>query len=98
MTMKDDLLTALKELQEASLAMISGLPSIRHLAQEQAKTTHFASGVTAIVGLAGTCNGLVSLHSSQTLALGFTTQMPGMDVSEVGDDVNDALGEIANMI
>jgi chemotaxis protein CheX len=68
------------------------------ISHEVEAVTHFTNSVTAMVGLAGTCNGMVCLHTSQTLALIFTAQMLGMDESEVGDDVNDALGEIANMI
>jgi chemotaxis protein CheX len=61
-------------------------------------TTHFSHSVTAMVGFAGLFNGLLSLHVPQTLALKFTSSMLGMEVTELDDDVNDALGEIANMI
>ena len=75
-----------------------GIEDVQHIPQELEAVTHFKNSVTAMVGLAGTCNGMVCVHTSQTLALGFTAQMLGMDVSEVGDDVSDALGEIANMV
>lgn len=61
-------------------------------------TTHFSHSVTAMVGFAGLFNGLLSLHVPQTLALKFTSSMLGMDVTELNDDVSDALGEIANMV
>ncbi|QEM67449.1 chemotaxis protein CheX [Geobacter sp. FeAm09] len=61
-------------------------------------TTHFSHSVTAMVGFAGLFNGLLSLHVPQTLALRFTSGMLGMEVTELDDDVNDALGEIANMV
>lgn len=79
-------------------ATMVGIGDILHLTQEVEAGTHFRNSVTAMVGLAGTCNGMVCLHTSQNLALGFTAQMLGMDVSEVQDDLDDALGEIANMI
>jgi len=60
--------------------------------------THFRECITAMVGFAGFFTGLVSVHVPQTLALRFTSSMLGMDVTEMNDDVNDALGEIANMI
>jgi chemotaxis protein CheX len=75
-----------------------GVGDIEHLQREVELATHFENSVTAMVGLAGTCNGMVCLHVSRDLALGFTAQMLGMDVSEVADDMDDALGEIANMI
>jgi chemotaxis protein CheX len=75
-----------------------GVEEINYLSQEVEAVTHLKNSVTAMVGLAGTCNGMVCLHTSRALALCFTAQMLGMDVSEVEDDVNDALGEIANMI
>ncbi|HEX9006641.1 MAG TPA: chemotaxis protein CheX [Bacteroidota bacterium] len=60
--------------------------------------THFKDCVTAMVGFAGFFNGVVSVHASEALAMKFTSQMLGIDVDEVGEDVVDALGEIANMI
>jgi len=60
--------------------------------------THFSDCITAMVGFAGFFNGLVSLHVPKSLALRFTSSMIGMEVTEVDADVNDALGEIANMI
>ena len=76
-----------------------GIDDVRHLAQEvEPAPSRFKDSVTAMVGLAGSCNGLVCMHTSQKSSLCFTAQMLGMDVSEVADDVTDALGEIANMI
>jgi len=74
-----------------------GVEDIKPLPREE-RTLQFDKSVTAMVGLAGTCNGVVCLYASQTLALAFTAQMLGMDVSEVADDMGDALGEITNMI
>lgn len=60
--------------------------------------TKFQYSVSGMVGLAGIYSGLISVHCPQTLALKMTSNMLGMDVEEVGDDVDDALGEIANML
>ena len=60
--------------------------------------TSFHCSVTGMVGLAGTYTGILSIHCPQSLALRITSNMLGMDVEEVGADVNDALGEIANML
>ena len=60
--------------------------------------TSFHCSVTGMVGLAGTYTGILSIHCPQSLALRITSNMLGMEVDEVGEDVNDALGEIANML
>lgn len=58
----------------------------------------FHDTVTSMVGLAGSHSGTLAIHCPKTLALRITSSMLGMDVGEVDDDVNDAMGEIANMI
>lgn len=75
-----------------------GVDDVMHLPIQIDITTHFSECITAMVGLAGTYNGLVSIHIPWTLSLSFTSLMLGMEVAEQNDDVNDAIGEIANMI
>lgn len=58
----------------------------------------FRDTVTSMVGLAGSHCGTLAVHCPKPLALKITSNMLGMEVAEVDDDVNDALGEIANMI
>jgi len=58
----------------------------------------FHCSITGMVGLAGSYTGILSIHCPQPLALKITSNMLGMEVEEVGEDVNDALGEIANML
>jgi chemotaxis protein CheX len=60
--------------------------------------TRFHCSITGMVGLAGTYTGILSVHCQQAFALRITSNMLGMDVEEIGEDVNDALGEIANML
>lgn len=60
--------------------------------------TKFHCSITSMVGLVGTYTGILSIHCPQSLAMKITSNMLGMDVDEVGEDVNDALGEIANML
>lgn len=64
----------------------------------QEPVTKFKCSITGMVGLAGTYTGILSIHCPTPLALKITSNMLGMDVDEVGEDVNDALGEIANML
>jgi chemotaxis protein CheX len=60
--------------------------------------TQFHCSITGMVGLAGSYTGILSIHCPQHLAMKITSEMLGMEVDEVGEDVNDALGEIANML
>lgn len=54
--------------------------------------TKLQCSITGMVGLAGIYSGILSIHCPQQLALRITSNMLGMDVDEVGEDVNDALG------
>ena len=60
--------------------------------------TSFHCSVTGMVGLAGTYTGILSIHCPRSFAMRITSNMLGMEIEEVGEDVNDALGEIANML
>lgn len=75
-----------------------GIDDLLHLPIQIDVTRDFQDCVTAMVGLAGQYNGLVSIHIPSPLAMNITSQMLGMEVSEINQDVNDALGEIANMV
>ncbi len=71
---------------------------LMHLPLEVDPMEHFKDSISAMVGLAGTYNGLVSIHQPISLALKVTEAMLDMEVKTVDQDVFDALGEIANMI
>jgi len=58
----------------------------------------FHETLTSMVGLAGSYSGILAVHAPKSLALRITSNMLGMEVSEIDEDVNDAMGEIANMI
>ncbi|HEY5513269.1 MAG TPA: chemotaxis protein CheX [Geomonas sp.] len=58
----------------------------------------FHETLTSMVGLAGSHSGILAIHCPKDLALRITSNMLGMEVTEIDNDVNDALGEIANMI
>jgi chemotaxis protein CheX len=59
---------------------------------------NFHETLTSMVGLAGSHSGILAIHCPKALALRITSNMLGMEVTEIDDDVNDALGEIANMV
>jgi chemotaxis protein CheX len=58
----------------------------------------FKCSITGMVGFAGTYSGVISIHCPVALALKITSNMLGMECDEVNDDLNDAIGEIANML
>ena len=63
-----------------------------------APVLNFHETVTSMVGMAGSHSGILAIHCPKKLALLVTSNMLGMEVTEVDDDVNDAMGEIANMV
>lgn len=97
-TSEDELIAGLvADVRDVFITMV-GTEDLNHLPLQISMTTHFKECLTAMVGLAGTYNGLVSVHIPWSLAISFTSLMLGMEVTEIGDDVNDAMGEVANMI
>ena len=63
-----------------------------------APVLNFHETVTSMVGLAGSHSGILAIHCPKKLALLVTSNMLGMEVTDVDEDVNDAMGEIANMV
>lgn len=60
--------------------------------------SRFKCSITGMVGFAGTYSGVISIHCPVSLALKITSNMLGVDCDEVNEDLNDAIGEIANMV
>jgi chemotaxis protein CheX len=83
------------DVQEIFNTMVGINISTCQLADVQTK---FSDSVSALVGFAGCYNGMIGLNASKNLAMSFTSNMLGMEVTECEDDVTDALGEIVNMI
>lgn len=63
-----------------------------------APVLNFHETVTSMVGLAGSHSGILAIHCPKNLALLVTSNMLGMEVTDIDEDVNDAMGEIANMV
>ena len=63
--------------------------------------TKFHCSITSMVGFAGTYSGVISIHCPVALAKTITSAMLGVteeDLEDDGDDITDAIGEIANML
>jgi len=54
--------------------------------------------LSSLIGLAGDLKGILAIHCPAAVALGITSSMLGMEVTELDEDVKDAIGEIANMV
>jgi len=86
-----------EDVREVFSTMVD-MEDLLHLPMQIDAMTQFENCVTAMVGLAGTYNGLVCLHAPLRQALAITAGMLGVEENEFNEDVRDALGEIANMI
>ncbi len=54
--------------------------------------------VSGVIGLAGTHKGVLAIHLPNITAKKLTASFLGMGEDEVEDDIDDAVGEIANML
>lgn len=54
--------------------------------------------ITGMIGLAGTHKGILAVHVPYTVAMAITSSFLMMDVTEINEDVHDAIGEVANML
>ena len=54
--------------------------------------------ITGMIGLAGTHKGVLAVHFPNQVAMDVTGSFLGMEVDEINADVQDAIGEIANML
>ncbi len=54
--------------------------------------------ISGIIGLAGAYKGNIALHFSKNIALKSISAMMGMDCDELTEEMNDAIGEIANIV
>lgn len=58
-----------------------------------------ACNVSGMIGLTGLYRGVLAVHAPKAVALSITGHLLGMDdVTEINEDVQDALGEVANML
>lgn len=71
---------------------------LMHLPLEVDPMNHFNDCISSMVGLAGTYNGLISIHQPISLGTKVAGAMLDAELDQVDQDVLDALGEIANMV
>jgi chemotaxis protein CheX len=56
------------------------------------------NSITGMVGLTGTTKGVLAIHIPHTVAFAITGNFLGIELEEVNEDVEDAIGELANMV
>jgi len=64
----------------------------------QGEINPLQSTITGMIGLAGTHRGMLAIHLPEALAKKVTGNFLGMEVEEIDNDVQDAIGELANML
>ncbi|MBA2882672.1 chemotaxis protein CheX [Desulfosalsimonas propionicica] len=60
--------------------------------------SRFQCSLSAMVGFAGFKQGNLTLHAPDAVARGLTQDFLGMEVESINEDVEDAMGELANML
>lgn len=89
-----------EKLIESTIEIFTGMVMMDvTVAGEPLKTMgSLKKSITGMVGLAGTHKGVLAVHFPKQVALAVTSSFLGMDVEEINEDVQDAIGEIANML
>ena len=62
------------------------------------ETAAIEFNLSSLIGLAGDLKGILAIQCPAEVAMGITGAMLGMEVTELGEDAKDAIGEIANMV
>jgi chemotaxis protein CheX len=62
------------------------------------KGNSLENSISGIIGLAGMRKGVLAIHLPNAVALAITGNFLGMEVAEINEDVEDAVGELANML
>ncbi len=56
------------------------------------------NSISGVVGLTGTTKGVLAIHVPHVVAFAITGNFLGIELEEVNEDVEDAIGELANMV
>lgn len=56
------------------------------------------NSISGIIGFGGRLKGMLAVHTPEEVAKAITAGFLGMPIEEVNEDVNDAIGELANML
>jgi len=93
MDFTEKIIAVTKEIFETMIMVdvTPGIPLEEHVSK-------FRCSMSAMVGFAGYKQGNLALHTPAKVAMGLTQDFLGMDINEINADVEDAMGELANML
>ena len=93
MDFKEKIVEATTEIFETMIMVevTPGQPLTEHISR-------FECSMSAMVGFAGFKQGNLTIHAPDQVAKGLTQDFLGMEVNEINEDVQDAMGELANML
>ena len=85
---------------EATMKVLETMASTKAKAQKAyVKKDKKATGdVSGIIGITGEAMGTISVSFSASSILAIVSKMFGEEMSEINDDIGDAVGELTNMI
>ena len=93
MDFKEKIIDATREIFE-TMIMVDVTPG-EALSEHVSK---FKFSLSAMVGFAGFKQGNLAIHVPDKVAMGLTGDFLGVEVDEINEDVQDAMGELANML
>ena len=91
--MRERIIESAKEIFSSMLMM-----EITELASDGREALSLVDSISGVIGLAGTHKGVLAIHLPQKVAIAVTSSFLGMDIEEMNSDVEDAVGELANML
>lgn len=91
--MREKIIESAKEIFSSMLMM-----DISPMEEMERETHPLTDSISGVIGLAGTHKGVLAIHLPHRVAIAITSSFLGMDVGEMNSDVEDAVGELANML
>ncbi|WP_136807903.1 chemotaxis protein CheX [Desulfosediminicola flagellatus] len=93
MELGDKIIDSAKEIFSTMIMM-----EIEVIGKDIEKNKIMEDSISGVIGLAGTHKGVLAIHLPNKVAMAITSSFLGMEVTEIGEDVEDAIGELANML
>lgn len=93
MELNEKIIESVKEIFSSMLMM-----EISVSGENMTQSLPMADSISGVIGLAGTHKGVLAIHIPNSVAMAITAAFLGMDVAEINEDVEDAVGELANML
>ena len=92
MDIKNKIITSVEEIF-SSMVMMPVSPR-----NDVPEVNPLIDSISAVIGFAGARKGVLAVHMPQAVAMAVTSSFLMMDVTEMNEDVDDAIGELANML